>query len=208
MVKARKRSGVTEATLEPERPAPNLAKAAAAIDDFLRALGHDPGRNPDLKGTGERVAAAFAEELLAGYREDPVAALLRELIPVRPGEPTVIVRNVPVATMCPHHLLPAQGKATIAYQPARLLAGIGAIAKLATLLAKRLSLQETLNNAIVSELDRALKPAWLACTIHMTHGCMVLRGEHAYGTSIQTWKERGNVPDAMRQQLMLAAGSP
>jgi GTP cyclohydrolase IA len=207
-VKTRKRTSGAEAPLEPERPAPNLAKAAAAIDDFLRALGHDPSKNPDLNGTGERVATAFAEELLAGYREDPIAALLRELIPVQPGEPTVIVRNVQVATMCPHHLLPAHGKATIAYQPARLLAGIGAIAKLATLLAKRLSLQETLNNAIVSELNRALKPVWIACTVHMTHGCMVLRGEHAHGTSIQTWKERGNVPDAMRLQLMQATPFP
>jgi GTP cyclohydrolase I len=54
--------------------------AARAIEAFLRALGRDPEREPELAGTGERVATAFADELLAGYGVDIDALLSHNVL--------------------------------------------------------------------------------------------------------------------------------
>ena len=89
--------------------------AARAIEAFLRALGRDPEREPELAGTGERVARAWADELLAGYAVD-ADALLAENVLAGTSE-LVVVRDLPVATMCPHHLLPSTGAATVAFAP-------------------------------------------------------------------------------------------
>ncbi|MFS8066531.1 MAG: GTP cyclohydrolase I, partial [Byssovorax sp.] len=86
--------------------------AARAIEDFLRALGHAP--EGELAGTGERVADAWADDLLDGASVD-AGALLREgaLDIDAKGTGLVLVRDLTVTTMCPHHLLPAHGTATV-----------------------------------------------------------------------------------------------
>src|SRR5262245_17465427 len=101
--------------------------AARAIEDFLRALGHEPVG--DLHGTGERVADAWADDLLEGESID-AAALLREgALDIGGGEHgIVVVRDLSVATMCPHHLLPAHGRGLVAYLPEQQVAGIGTLA--------------------------------------------------------------------------------
>ena len=89
----------------------NREAAARAIDAFLRALGRDPEHEPELAGTGARVAPPYADELLAGYAVD-VDALLAQNVFAGTSE-LVVVRDVPVATTCPHHLMPATGTATV-----------------------------------------------------------------------------------------------
>src|SRR5688572_17493648 len=107
--------------------------AERAISDFLRALGHDPSANPELRETPARATDAFAIELLGGYDVDVRALIEGGSSPL--GERSdgsrhgiVAVRDIAVATVCPHHLLPALGKATVAYRPGKLLLGLGVIA--------------------------------------------------------------------------------
>src|SRR5882672_3036698 len=101
--------------------------AARAIEDFLRALGHEP--TGDLAGTGERVADAWADDLLEGDAIDAGALLREGAMDAEDGEAgLVVVRDIAVATMCPHHLLPALGSALVAYLPGPRIAGIGTIA--------------------------------------------------------------------------------
>jgi GTP cyclohydrolase IA len=158
--------------------------AARAIDDFLRALGRDPAREPELAGTGRRVARAWAEELLAGYAID-VEALMSES--AFAGHSAVVaVRDVPMATLCPHHLLPASGTATVAFAPSKRLVGVGAVAALVDAFARRLALQEQIGEQVVAALQRHLLPRWAACRIVLTHGCMILRGERAHGAHVET----------------------
>ena len=73
----------------------NREAAARAIEAFLRALGRDPGREPELAGTGERVAKAWADELLAGYAVDVDALLAGSVLAGSSG--LVVVRDIPVA---------------------------------------------------------------------------------------------------------------
>src|ERR1700761_7962169 len=128
--------------------------AARAIDAFLVALGRDPRSEPELVGTGARVAAAYADELFAGDAVDVDALLAQNVFP---GDAdTVVVRDIPVATMCPHHLMPATGVATVAFAPGGRLVGVGTVARLLDAYARRLALQEQLGERTVALLDAHL----------------------------------------------------
>ncbi|AKU97593.1 GTP cyclohydrolase I [Labilithrix luteola] len=164
--------------------------AARAIDAFLRALGRDPETEPDLAGTGARVADAYVDELCAGYGVDTRALLASSRIPVTlPG--LVIVRDIPLSTMCPHHLLPATGTVTMAMLPSTHVVGLGTLAALANAHARRLTLQETIGEAIVTDLESVLAPQWVACRLVLSHACMVVRGERAVGARVETVAVRG-----------------
>lgn len=163
--------------------------AARAIEAFLRALGRDPAREPELAGTGERVARAWAEELLAGYAVD-VDALLAENVLAGTSE-LVVVRDLPVATTCPHHLLPSTGTATVAFAPGDRLVGVGAVARLVDAFARRLALQEQIGEQVVGALEKHLRPRWAACRIVLSHACMTARGERTHGARVETLATRG-----------------
>src|SRR5262249_1958441 len=126
---------MTHAGRPPDRDA-----AARAIDTFLRALGRDPDREPELVGTGARVAAAYADELLAGYDVDVDGLLAQAVFAGRSD--LVVVRDIPVSTMCPHHLLPATGVATVAFAPEEHLVGVGTVTRVLDAFARRLIVQE------------------------------------------------------------------
>lgn len=160
------------------------AAAAKAIDDFLRALGRDATKDPNLVGTGQRVAEAFAEDFCQGYAVDVDELLAANRLDGQTG--VVAVRDVPVTTMCPHHLLPATGKATIAFCPDQHLVGIGVLTKVVDALARRLSLQETIGDDVVGAVMRQIRPRWAGCRLVLTHGCMVHRGDRPHGARVET----------------------
>src|SRR6187549_571450 len=112
--------------------------AAAAIDAFLRAIGRD---EPDVQGTGARVADMFVDELCAGYEVD-ARALVEEAAMDASAPVLVAVRDVALVTMCPHHLLPALGSATVAFKATRRIVGVGTVAAVVQAFARRLTLQE------------------------------------------------------------------
>jgi GTP cyclohydrolase I len=182
-------------------------KAAEAIESFLRALDLKPEEDPELRGTGRRVAEAFADELLRGYRIDARAALRRHLVGASTG--LIVVRDIAVATMCPHHLLPAQGKATIAFAPNANAVGLGAVVALVDDLARRLVLQETLGEDIAGALFEELGARWVACRLVLAHGCMTARGERAHGTTVETLASRGlEDPRHRSEALRIVSANP
>jgi GTP cyclohydrolase I len=158
--------------------------AARAIDAFLRALGHDPESEPELRETGKRVAAAYADELLSGYSVDVDAVLAANVFAGTSG--LVIVRDVAVATTCPHHLMPSSGCATVAFAPHERLVGIGTVAKVVDAFARRLTLQEQIGQGVVVALQKHVAARWVACRIVLTHTCMTARGERSHGARVET----------------------
>src|SRR5690349_12271597 len=121
-----------------QRPPLDRHAAAIAIDAFLRALGRD---EPDLAGTGARVADMFADDLCAGYGVDTRRLVEDGTLPAQ-APVLVALRDVPVVTMCPHHLLPSMGSAMVAFKAAGRIVGLGTIAALVDAHARRLALQE------------------------------------------------------------------
>jgi len=170
--------------------------AARAIEDFLRALGHTV--EGELEGTGERVADAWADDLLEGESIDP-RALLREgavtlgETPKPPravtlGETSglVVVRDLAVTTVCPHHLLPAFGTGAIAYLPGQRLAGIGCLAHVLDALSRRLTLQERIGTEVADLLVDELGAIGALCQLTLTHTCLVSRGSRKAGALVET----------------------
>jgi len=184
------------------------AAAAAAIDAFLLAIGRDPGTEPDLVGTGDRVADAYVDELTTGYGVDTRALLEKHALPATPmtSGNVIVVRDIPLVTMCPHHLLPATGTATVALEPRDRLIGLGTIAGLVEAYSRRLTLQEHIGEGVVADLEAVLAPAWVGCRILLAHGCMIARGERAIGARVETLALRGQAtPERL---LSLGVGSP
>jgi GTP cyclohydrolase I len=173
------------------RPAVDLEAAARAIEAFLTALGHPPASDPELRNTGELVAKAFHEELLAGYDSDP-AVILRETLTASGGD-LVLVRDIAITCVCPHHLLPASGVVHIGYVPGQRIVGLGALARLAHAFSRRLILQETLCEQIAEALVRELGARGAACIARLTPACLTARGERATHASVITTATAGEL---------------
>ncbi len=179
------------------------ARAAEAIDTFLRALGRDPSTERDLIGTSHRVAAAFADEICEGYAVDVDALLQAEVISSeRERTQIVVLRDIAVGTTCPHHLMPATGTATVAFEAREKVLGLGSIARLVDAYAHRLTLQETIGQEVTEALMKHVSPAWAACRLVLSHGCIVARGERRHGTRVETLAMAGDISDATRAWLL------
>jgi GTP cyclohydrolase I len=179
--------------------------AARAIEDFLRALGH--AIEGDLIGTGERVADAWADDLLEGEALDPAALLREGAIAAGPHERgLVIVRDLAVTTVCPHHLLPGHGTGLVAYLPEDRVAGIGTLARVLDALSRRLTLQERIGGQLVDLLVRELSARGALCKLSLTHTCLVARGVRKAGAITETVAVAGLFAEASPERdLALAA---
>jgi len=163
---------------------PDRRAAAAAIDAFLRALGRDLEAEPELARTGERVASAYIDELCDGYGVD-VASLLRT--ESMPGDSEVVaLRDIAVATVCPHHLMTAAGTASVAFAPGGRLVGLGTIVKVVDAFAHRLTLQEEIGESVAHALVTHLSARWAACRLVLGHQCVSAQGPRRHGTHAET----------------------
>ncbi|HEX4334994.1 MAG TPA: GTP cyclohydrolase I [Polyangiaceae bacterium] len=168
-------------------------KAEQAIHAFLTALGHDPAENPELARTPALVTEAYERELLAGYAIDVPALLTAESGKLSPDEPRglVVLRNVHVATLCPHHLLPGTGIATVAYVPGDRVVGIGALARTVEAFARRLTLQETIGEAVVRALVEHAGARGAYCRVELSHACLSTRGARQTEATLVTVARAG-----------------
>ena len=130
------------------------AELAGAVEAFLDALElpREVRAASDLAGTPRRVAEAWREDLLDGYRQDP-AAILADSMPAT-SRALVAVTGIDFHSMCPHHLLPSRGVAHVAYVPGERVVGFGQIARLVDALAHRLVLEEDLARDVAEALVR------------------------------------------------------
>jgi GTP cyclohydrolase I len=169
-------------------PAVDLVAAARAIEAFLTALGHPPSSDPQLHETGQLVAAAFHHELLSGYRVH-AADVLRDTLAADGGGDMVLVRDIAVTCICPHHLLPATGRLHIGYLPQQRIVGLGALTRLAHAFSRRLILQEALCSEIAEALVRELGARGAGCIAELSPTCMTARGDrasHAQAVTVAT----------------------
>ena len=165
----------------------DLAKAEAAVRELPEALGEDPSR-PGLKGTPRRVAGMYAE-LLSGARENP-REILKPLAGDRHDE-IVLLRDIPLYSLCEHHLLPFVGRAHVAYIPRGKMVGLSKLARLVDCFARRFQVQERLSAEIADALMEALDPKGVLVVIEAEHFCMTMRGVRKPGAVTTTSVVRG-----------------
>ena len=181
--------------------------AERAIGAFLKALGHDPETSAMLTGTPARVTEAFDRDLLSGYSVDVSALLVAESEPTGKDGPRglVIVRDVSVATVCPHHLLPGLGRAAVAYLPGERIVGIGTIARTVDAFARRLTLQETIGESVVHALMDAVGARGAYCRLELRHSCLAARGARQAEATVVTVAEAG---ERIADASFLCGGGP
>ncbi len=167
----------------------NKKKIEKAIRILLEAVGEDPDRE-GLKNTPKRVAN-FYEEVLAGTKEDP-AKILNVYYEKEEHEEIVLVKDIPLYSLCEHHLLPFVGKTHIAYIPrkSRLL-GLSKLLRLVEILSRRLQLQERLTKQIADTLMQVVNPLGALVVIEAEHFCLTMRGVKKPGSQIITSAVRG-----------------
>jgi GTP cyclohydrolase I len=178
-------------------------RARKAIAEFLRAIDRDPAREPELAETPARVTDAFVDELCEGYSVDVAKLLAAETI--AGGSDVVVVRDLAVTTMCPHHLMPSAGTGAVAFAPQGKIVGIGAVGRLVDAFSRRLTLQETIGEQVVEALFCALAPRWVACRLVMAHTCMTARGGRRHGARVETLALRGGPRE---EALAVLGGEP
>ena len=157
----------------------DLERAERAVQELLTALGAPVHEDPELRETGVRVAEAWGRELLGGYDADPAEILSESTAATTKG--LVILRDIATATMCPHHLLPAQGVVHLGYYPGSRVVGLGALGRLVDCYARRLSLQENLGQSIADALVEHLGARAAGCAVDLAPACVTARGGRRHG---------------------------
>ena len=145
----------------------------AAVKQLLRAFGDDPGR-PGLERTPTRIAQMY-QELLIGYRTDPVAMVNDALFEVTYDE-MVLVRDIEFYSLCEHHMLPFLGRAHVAYFPRGRVIGLSKIPRIVDLFSRRLQLQERMTRQIADFIQELLDPHGVAVVVEGMHLCAMMRG--------------------------------
>ena len=170
------------------RPAPvDVPRAERAVRELLLACGEDPDRE-GLAKTPNRVARAYAE-LLAGLQEDPRLHLATVFD--ADYDEVVLLRDIPFASLCEHHLLPFTGRAHVAYLPQGKVVGLSKLARLVDGYARRPQIQEQMTTQICDALMDALEPKGAAVVVEAVHTCMTVRGVKKTGATMITSCLRG-----------------
>jgi GTP cyclohydrolase IA len=154
-----------------------------SVATMLRAFGEDSHRE-GLLDTPVRVAKMF-EELLAGYRVDPIAMINDALFDVSYDE-MVIVRDIEFYSLCEHHMLPFIGRAHVAYIPDGCVIGLSKIPRIVDMYARRLQIQERMTRQIAEFLFTVLNPGGVAVVVEGLHMCSMMRGVKKHDARMTT----------------------
>ncbi|MEJ5202619.1 MAG: GTP cyclohydrolase I FolE [Anaerolineales bacterium] len=154
-----------------------------SVRRMLIAFGEDPDRQGLLR-TPERVANMY-EELLAGYRVDPVELINDAIFDVNYDE-MVVVRDIEFYSLCEHHMLPFIGRAHVAYIPKGKVIGLSKIPRVVDMFARRLQVQERMTRQIADFLNEVLHPMGVAVVVEAIHMCAMIRGVKKHNSRMTT----------------------
>ncbi len=177
---------------------PSREEAEAAVRVLLRWAGDDPARE-GLRETPKRVVKAY-EELFQGYEQDALETLSTVFEDVEGYDDMVLVRDIPFASHCEHHMVPFVGKAHVAYFPSDGVVGLSKLARVVEIFARRLQTQETMTAQIADAIEKALRPRGIAVLLDAEHMCMSMRGVQKGGASTITTRFTGLFRDEPAEQ--------
>jgi GTP cyclohydrolase I len=177
-------------------------RIAAAVTEILEAIGEDPQRD-GLKETPRRLANMYAE-LFEGLYLDPVDEI--DVVFEVGHDEMIMVRDIPLFSLCEHHLIPFIGKAHVAYIPNEQgqITGLSKLARVVDTLARRPQVQERLTTQIADAIGEALDPRGVLVVIEAEHLCMSMRGVRKPGSQTVTSAVRGQFrsSEATRAEAM------
>jgi len=185
----------------------DLARTEAAVRELLLAIGEDPDRD-GLQRTPERVARAYAE-MFAGLTVNPDDVL--ETTFDENHDELVLVKDIPLYSICEHHLVPWHGRAAVGYIPGKdgRITGLSKLARVVDLYAKRPQVQERLTSQVADAVMRRLEPQGVVVVVEAEHLCMAMRGVRKPGSTTVTSAVRGlfkSDPRSRAEALSLILG--
>lgn len=177
----------------------DFEKVERGVRLLLEGIGEDLGR-PGMRETPARVARMY-EEITSGLHEDPSEVL--QAVFDEGHDEMVMVRDIPLHSLCEHHLLPFIGRAHVAYVPNRhgRITGLSKLARLVDGLAKRPQVQERLTAQVADALVERLDPQGALVVLEAEHLCMSMRGVRKPGAITVTSAVRGVFRDSMPTRL-------
>lgn len=185
---------------------PDNEAMQAAVAQLLTGMGLST-EHKDLAETPRRVAQLWSEEFLAGYAMDPKEILANPVL----GEESpdaVFVTDLTFHTLCPHHLLPAQGRAHVAYIPDGRLVGFGRLAQVVACYTQRLTLQERATHQVANALMTHLAARGAGCVMEAHHACLAIPGDRHQSSRVLTSAFVGEFQERadLRARLMASVG--
>jgi len=166
----------------------DLPAIEKAVRMILQAIGEDPDR-AGLQETPARVARMY-QEFFYGLEEDPQKHLDKYF--TEEHEEMVIIKDIPMFSICEHHLLPFYGMAHVAYIPrCGKVTGLSKLARVVEGYSRRPQLQERLTTQIAEAIMSKLNPLGVMVVIEAEHMCMSLRGVRKPGSRTVTSAVRG-----------------
>jgi GTP cyclohydrolase I len=184
----------------------DLGRIEKAVREILLAVGENPDRD-GLQRTPRRVAEMYAE-IFSGLHEDPARHLVVTF--EANHDEMVMVRDIPLYSMCEHHLATFHGRAHVAYIPGPdgRITGLSKLARLVDGYAKRPQVQERLTTQIADAIVETLQPSGAFVMIEAEHLCMSMRGVRKPGALTVTSAVRGLFKDnpATRAEAMSFLG--
>jgi GTP cyclohydrolase I len=164
-------------------------KIVEGVRLILEGVGEDPARE-GLVRTPERVAEMY-EEIFAGLSQD---AAEHFCVTFNEGhQEMVLVRDIPLYSVCEHHLVPFMGRAHVAYIPGKAgrICGLSKLARVVDVFAKRPQVQERMTSQIADTIVEHLEPQGVMVVIEAEHLCMSMRGVQKPGAITTTSAVRG-----------------
>jgi len=163
-------------------------KIKTAVKMILEAIGEDPARE-GLRETPDRVARMY-KDIFSGLAEEPGKHLCKKFS--EEHDEMVLVKDIPIYSMCEHHLLPFYGVAHIAYIPKNgSITGLSKLVRVMEGFARRPQLQEKLTSQIADAIVKGLEPHGVMVIIEAEHMCMTMRGVRKPGSRTVTSAVRG-----------------
>ena len=172
-----------------------------AVTEILYAIGEDPERD-GLLDTPARVARMYAE-VCSGLLEDPSHHLEKTFDVGHDHDELILVKSIPVYSLCEHHLLPFIGEAHVGYIPSSngRITGLSKLARIVDGYAKRPQVQERLTTEVADSLQRILEPRGVIVVVEAEHLCMSMRGVQKPGSSTVTSAVHGVFREDMSSRM-------
>ncbi|MCD6472724.1 GTP cyclohydrolase I FolE [Candidatus Aerophobetes bacterium] len=163
-------------------------KIEKAVELFLEGIGENPNR-PGLKDTPKRVAR-MCEDIFGGIGKEPKEELI--ILGGEKHDEIILLRDIPLYSVCEHHLLPFLGRAHVAYIPkGGRITGISKLARVVDIISRRPQIQERLTTQIADAINDILQPRGVMVMIEAEHLCMSIRGVKKPGIRTVTSVVRG-----------------
>lgn len=169
------------------------------IADIIRMLEHTyPGEGEMLREGLQRTPYRWAramQELTDGYGGEEHLAEILTTFDAEGADQMIVQHNIPVYSLCEHHLLPFAGYAHIGYIPRERIVGLSKFKRTVDVFARRFQVQERLTRQIADALEEYLKPRGVIVVVEAEHFCMTMRGVQTPGTLTTTSAVTGDFAD-------------